>query len=114
MKKTASTIVALFIVCTMTFGIEKEKPAESSNMTTSVSGKVFDRESGESLAGVAIKLSGTDQTVYSDFEGNFEFSNIKPGTYKIESDLISYKQDIKEIRVDLKSDNTIELKLENL
>jgi len=42
--------------------------------TKLVSGKVIDQNTGESLAGVEIKIDGTDEKVYTDFEGNFFIS----------------------------------------
>ncbi len=45
----------------------------------SLSGTVFDFQSGEALTGVEVSIEGTDIKVYTDFDGNFEIDNVKPG-----------------------------------
>ena len=52
---------------------------------------MVDLTSGESLAGVEIRIEGTDHKAYTDFDGNFEFTGIKPGKYNIIASYISYK-----------------------
>ncbi len=48
------------------------KSAESTNIT--ISGKIVDSMSKEALVGVKISIENSDVTVYTDFEGNFQFS----------------------------------------
>ncbi len=45
---------------------------ESANVT--ISGKIVDSMSKEALAGVKISIENSDITVYTDLEGNFQFS----------------------------------------
>ena len=95
MKKLATLIVIVIfssaIVLAENSNEEKEsaKKSESAVTTTSISGKVFDKISGEALTGVKVSIDGTEKTVYSDFDGNFEISNIKPGNHKITASYIS-------------------------
>lgn len=58
---------------------------------TGVSGKVIDKNTGESLAGAVILLKGTDIKTYTDLEGNFSIDNLQPGTYDLEISYISYQ-----------------------
>lgn len=63
-------------------------------------GKVIDKNNGEALAGALISVEGTNIKVFSDLDGNFNFS-IKPGIYNLEIDYISYgKNNVKNYAVD--------------
>lgn len=114
MKRTVLIIIAALAISSVTYCIEKENPTMDKRKTTSVVGNVVDKESGESLAGVAIKFSGISQVLYTDLEGQFEIKDVMPGTYEIEADFISYKQTTSKVKVDLKPENNIKVELENL
>lgn len=64
-----------------------------STQKASISGKVADKQTGENLAGVLLSIKDTGIKVYTDFDGNFSFENIEPGTYTIEVNYISYSVD---------------------
>ncbi len=99
MKKVIVLIVALCIGLSFSYA-DNEGNSENPATTTSISGKVIDKVSGETLAGVMVQLDGTDKYAFSDFDGNFSFSDLKPAEYSITCSLISYEKN--EIRVDLK------------
>lgn len=68
--------------------------------TTSLSGVVLDNETGEALTGVAIRFEGSNETVYTDFDGNFKIVNVVPGNYNILSSYISYNDNkLKDVNV---------------
>lgn len=68
--------------------------------TTSLTGVVLDNETGEALTGVAIRFEGSEETVYTDFDGNFEIKNVVPGKYNILSSYISYEDNkLKDVNV---------------
>lgn len=72
-------------------GDKEMEAAEVAKMTTTnLSGVVLDNETGEALVGVAIRLEGSNQTVYTDFDGNFQIDNVVPGKYNVLSNYISY------------------------
>ncbi|MGC9373918.1 MAG: carboxypeptidase-like regulatory domain-containing protein [Bacteroidales bacterium] len=120
MKKLATLIVMIIFSSAMVLAEnsneEKEsaKKSESAVTTTSISGKVLDKISGEALAGVKVSINGTENTVYSDFDGNFEISNIKPGNHKITASYISYKVKEENINVDIEKPNNVQLAIENV
>lgn len=58
--------------------------------TTSLTGTVLDNVTGEALTGVAISFEGSNEVVYTDFDGHFKIDNIVPGNYNILSNYISY------------------------
>ena len=60
----------------------------------SLSGTVIDFASGEALTGVEVTVEGTDIKVYTDFDGNFEIDNVKPGSYNIIASYISYEKSL--------------------
>lgn len=61
---------------------------------TSLAGKITDEETGEPMLFTTVALykngvlmSGTE----TDFDGNYSFSNIDPGTYDVETSLVGYQ-----------------------
>ncbi|MFW6226497.1 MAG: carboxypeptidase-like regulatory domain-containing protein [Bacteroidota bacterium] len=66
--------------------------AKANNSSASINGIVLDKASGENLAGVTIKVEGTDMVIYSDLEGNFVIPDLKPGTYNLVISYISYNK----------------------
>ncbi|MCB8994905.1 MAG: carboxypeptidase-like regulatory domain-containing protein [Bacteroidales bacterium] len=59
-----------------------------------IEGVVIDENTGEGLAGVEIKLLGSDKLIYTDFDGNFSFENLSGDKYSISAEYISYKRKI--------------------
>jgi hypothetical protein len=90
-----------------------EEPVVAANAKASVSGKVLDIKTGESLAGVAISIEGTNIKVYSDLDGSFSLDGITPGNYNLILSLISYKSSLVEnIKITPGSKGIIDLKLD--
>ncbi len=95
-KRVFITTVALVLSISMFASNEKEnkeskkRPANSEVVSTVLSGSIIDQTTGESLTGVKVILEGTNKVAYTDFDGNFSFSAVKPGKYKVKVDYISY------------------------
>jgi hypothetical protein len=89
MKKTILAISMFLMVSSTTLCIAESNPGETMKKA-SVSGKVIDQVTGESLAGVLVSIKGLDMKVYSDLDGNFTFNSIDPGNYTLEVKYISY------------------------
>jgi hypothetical protein len=117
MKNTFLTLLFAVIV-SFTFADNDKNTSEASKASASmieITGSVVDLTSGEALVGVEIKIEGTDQKVYSDFDGNFKFEDIKPGKYNLVASYISYKgslienfsadQDNHEVKIKLEEEN---------
>ena len=62
-----------------------------------LTGSIVDDKNQETLAGVAVYVDG--KKYYSDFDGNFSISDIKPGKHQIKVELISYEPATIEIEV---------------
>lgn len=108
--------IALVLILISFIGIEvnakgNSKPNDKLPVAQSVlSGKIIDKQSGEELTGVTVRLNGTDQLCYTDFEGNFQFKNLVAGEYKIDVELISYTT-IKNCKIEVGSNEVNELNI---
>jgi hypothetical protein len=94
MKKLISTILmAVLILPVFADGDNKEaKNLKEATEATVLTGTVVDQSTGEALPGAQVKISGIEQAVYTDLDGNFEVQSIKAGTYAVEISLISYEE----------------------
>ncbi|OFX35106.1 MAG: hypothetical protein A2X08_04865 [Bacteroidetes bacterium GWA2_32_17] len=80
--------------------------------TTFISGKVTDINTGEALVGVKIQISGNDNIVYTDFDGNFKLDVSDAGNYNLKVSYISYKEDtLTDIKIGTDSENKLSVKL---
>ena len=115
MKKTiiSAFIVTAVFLSAMT-ATEKSKSNKSVAMTTSITGSVVDEITGETLAGVSVFLEGVDQSVYTDFDGNFEFTGLTPGEYTIKTTLISYNECTSKVHAELKKRNRVDMRLNSV
>ena len=57
----------------------------------SLSGQIIDMQNNEALIGASITIMETNQVIYSDFDGKFEFSNLPVGTYTIKISMVSFE-----------------------
>ena len=55
-----------------------------------VSGSVKDDVTKETLPGVKVTLEGTNKVTMTDFDGNFKFTNVSEGTYKLSAKYATY------------------------
>ena len=84
----------------------------SPSKSAKIEGKVLDLLTGETLTGVAVTIKGTNLVSYTDFDGNYSFENLKPGTYILVASYISYKNSLienVELVPDLNKEITIQL-----
>jgi protocatechuate 3,4-dioxygenase beta subunit len=123
-NKKMKKLVAILFMSMLVLGInlnsmaandDENKNGHENNttMTTTIKGKVIDKETGEALTGVKVKIPGLDVETYTDFEGNFKIDQVKPGDYKIYTSFISYQnQTFKQIKLELKESNNLTLEME--
>jgi len=109
-------VLSIIMIAFLAFGYavnggNKDNNANNTPASTvTVSGSVVDFNTGEALTGVEISLEGTDQKVYSDFDGYFSFKNITPGEYNVVASFISYKNSLIE-NIDVSQTNDVSIKL---
>ena len=58
---------------------------------STITGTIYDSETGEPLPGVTIMVKGTKMGTYSDLDGHFKLRDLKPGTYTLIFSVIGYK-----------------------
>ena len=113
----------LFLSMLMVFAVtvamadqkENKNTAEAQTTVSSamLSGSVTDQNTNESLVGVKIELEGTEQVTYTDFDGNYRFENVKPGTYAVTASYVSYdKTSLKKVVVN-PSENQVMISLKS-
>ncbi|MEA3504737.1 MAG: carboxypeptidase-like regulatory domain-containing protein [Bacteroidota bacterium] len=67
---------------------------------TQIQGSVLDVETGSALVGVKIKLEGSNESYYTDLDGNFFIEGLTPGNYNIIVSYVSYEENtLKDINV---------------
>ncbi len=112
MKKSILIIGMLLAVLIVNAREKETKVINNTDNTASVAlaGTITDENSGESLVGVEVKIDGTDLKTYTDFDGNFSFSNVKPGECKVVATYISY-QACAEITSNTSKENKLDIKL---
>lgn len=69
------------------------------SQTGTIKGVVIDAANNEEVIGANIFLDGTNQGTTSDFDGTFEITNVKPGTYKLLCLYIGYNTDTTSVTV---------------
>ncbi|HTB52400.1 MAG TPA: TonB-dependent receptor [Ferruginibacter sp.] len=78
----------------------------ASSFSQTIKGSAFDAKTGEPLVGATVHLEDTKYSVTVNLDGSYVFKNVKPGTYKIEIDLIDYAKP-EDISIEVKDGNTI-------
>ena len=77
-------------------------------------GRIIDKYSNEPLAGVLVKIEGTNLQAYTDFDGYFIFQNVNPGIFDLRISMVSYKENIiKNVYLTSASSSLLEIALEN-
>lgn len=112
MKKVIAVVFILALLAGNAFA-GNDKETGNPPATTQITGKVFDKNTLEELAGVIVQIEGTDIKAYTDIEGNFKIDNVLPGTYDLTVTYISYKEtELSNLSVEPASNKDLEIKLE--
>lgn len=90
-----------------------ETTAANASASVSISGKVIDLNSGETLAGVEVAIEGSSKKVHTDLDGNFKIENLQPGEYNVIASYISYNKSLVEKLEVGKSTQTLNIKLQS-
>lgn len=112
MKKVIAIVFVLALIAGNVFA-GNDKESGNPPATTQITGKVFDKNTLEELAGVTVEIEGTDIKAYTDIEGNFKIDNVLPGTYNLTVTYISYKEtELSKVSIQPSSNKDLEIKLE--
>lgn len=110
--KLISSLILFLGLSAVIIAAENPKGNNVPVANAALNGYVIDRLSGEALGGVEITIEGTEQRIYTDFDGRFEISGLLPGAYNIIVSYISYEKSLLE-QVDVKAggENTLDIRL---
>ncbi len=92
MRLVYSLFIAVAFLLQVSIVKADEDNPENKEKTCQVSGNVFDEHTGESLTGVKVTIIETGETTYTDFNGNYNFDKVKPGTYSINVSYVAYNK----------------------
>ena len=120
MNSKSILIFAAFVLLSVSAFANTEKDSEKNVETVSASanisknvetvqltGSVVDDKNKEALAGVTIYVDG--KKYYSNLDGDFSISDIKPGKYQIKVEFISYEPVV--VEIDVNKDEKININL---
>jgi len=112
MKKVIFALLVAFAT-TSAFAEKTDSKVETKSETAilSLSGNVIDEVSGEALVGVEVKVDGSDQKAYTDFDGHFVINNLKSGECKLIASYTSYNKSEKTFQIKSKS-NPVKIELQ--
>lgn len=114
MKKT---FFSLAIVLVAVFGLKIAIASDFLNnpptANSVIFGEVLDFNTGETMAGVTVKIEGTDLKTYTDLDGNFEFNGMMPGDYNLVFSFISYNNSlVEQLEVEQSESKSLKVKLQ--
>jgi uncharacterized membrane protein len=109
--KALLTIITLVAITFSGFSSEDENAKKSSTNSTTISGVVVDKNTGETLVGAVISVNG-EEKIKTDLDGKFEIKNLEPGQYTISVDYISYKAVDMKVETSSKQNEKVEFALE--
>ncbi len=55
-----------------------------------VTGTVVDKQTSETLAGVEVRVKGTNIVTFTDFDGNFFINDLPSGSYELQFSYVTY------------------------
>ncbi len=102
--------ILTFLAFTSSVLANNAESGNEDNATTVFSGKVVDGNTNEPLAGVLVKIDGTDFQTYTDFDGNFIINNLPTGKYNVSASMVSYEE-LALRSIDVKKQGDLTLKL---
>jgi hypothetical protein len=80
-------LLLLSFVCFLSTGIVAGN--ETGNIKL-LSGKIIDKQTGETLTGAKVQLKGTDKYCYTDMEGHFVLTVNTANTSEVIIDMVGY------------------------
>jgi len=97
MNSKTILILATFVLFSVSAFANIEENSEENIEMVQLTGSVLDDKNKEALAGATIYVDG--KKYYSNLDGDFSISDMKPGKYQIKVEFISYKPVVMEIDV---------------
>jgi len=101
-------MILIFVFAISNIVTFANKPTTEDVERYAISGSVVDNSNLEGLIGASILIAETGQTIYTDFDGNFELPALVSGKYTLKIAMISYQEVVIN---DIEINNNIELNL---
>lgn len=105
MKKFAHLAMSIVMLIAMSL------TAVAKNNTSSIKGKVIDKNSNEPIPYASVALEGLPMGATTNFEGEFEITNIPVGHHHLIATCVGYKQELKHIDVKVGKNPIIEFEI---
>jgi len=79
-------IVVFILMILSNPGDEKSTSGQNFNL----SGTIVEEVTGDGLSGATVRITGLDKEIFTDLDGRFNVSDLKPGKYNIKISYLSY------------------------
>ena len=83
-------------------------------LASEIEGTVSRRGSQEQIAGVAVRLLGTNLTAFTDRDGQFKIESVTAGTYQLAFSRFRYRTRVINVTVEENQVKTVETRLERI
>lgn len=111
MHSLRKEVVFLFLFMIVSFFMISSPVFAQERTEVSLSGKVVDSSTEQSLSGVEVNIEGMDESARTDEEGNYHFDTLQPGNYTITVETEGYETWEKEVELTEES-KTMDIRLE--
>jgi hypothetical protein len=113
--KKITLIFGIICLAIVTLNAENDSKKSTANSSKcAISGIVKDKNTGEPLTGVEVKLADSDIKLYTDFDGRFEIKNVNAGTHNILINFISYKGISENVKVEPGSSASLAIEMKSV
>lgn len=114
MKKSIFLIVLSLAFSIFANAIEVENTSVPATASSCINGVIADMDTHETLAGVMVRIEGTDLETLTDLDGRFSFKGLQAGDYDLKLTYISYKEEkVKNIKAHTYTAESLDLKLKS-
>jgi len=94
-----NAIFHILLILSLPLFITGCKKTEIEVNTGNIGGKITDNTNGQPIPAADVKISGSNQIVFSGADGSYQFINLEAGEYQITVSKQNYVQEIKPITV---------------
>jgi TonB-dependent receptor len=112
-KRTRAPLRTLSQLCAVIFVLPFLASALFAQATGSVTGRVYDQATGRSLQGAVVRIAGTNASDYTDSEGRFRISGVRPGPANVEIEYVGLDPMSQSITVSAGAATTLDVGLKS-
>ncbi|WP_414662809.1 TonB-dependent receptor [Horticoccus sp. 23ND18S-11] len=101
-------LIGVLVLLPLLTGLLNAQPA-----TGTVSGRVFDQATGRSLQGAVVRIAGTNASDFTDAEGRYLISAVRPGPARVEIEYVGLEAATQSVMVAAGSAATVDVGLKS-